>query len=153
MSRQSASIEIDRPAIEVFAYMDDIHLEREWQPNLQSAEQDPPGPTTVGTRKRYVSRFLGREVENTYVVTELEPGRRVVYETERGSTLDARSEIVCEPTGTGTIVTMLIDGKPKGVLRFVPAKVLEAASRDELDATLRRLKERLETGHGPQESA
>ena len=47
MSRQSASIMIERPPAEVFAYMDDVSREKEWQPNLRSAEQEPPGPTEV----------------------------------------------------------------------------------------------------------
>ena len=144
MSRQSASIVIRRPAAEVFAYMDDISREHEWQPNLLSAEQDPPGSSTVGTRKRYVSRFLGKEVANTYVVTELDAGRRVAYETEPGSTVDARSEMILATEGDGTRVTMFVEGKPKGVLRFVPAAMLEAAYRNELNSTLGRLKERLE---------
>ncbi len=145
MSRQSASIDIKRPIAEVFAYLDDIASERVWQPNLRVAEQEPPGPTVVGTRKRYVSQFLGREVDNTYEVTELDPGRRVVYETQRGSSIEARSEILCEPTDTGTRVTMFITGKPKGVLRFIPAKLLEAAYREELSATLSRLKATMES--------
>jgi len=91
MSRQSATIVIARPPDEVFAYMDDVSREVEWQPHLRSAAQDPPGPTRLGTRKRYVSRFVGRGVRNTYVVAELEPGRRIVYETEKGSAIEARS--------------------------------------------------------------
>jgi len=148
VSGQSATIVIQRPPAEVFAYMDDVNREREWQPNLQIAEIDPPGPTAIGSRKRYVSRFLGKDVTNTYVVTELEPGRRVVYETEAGSTIDARSEILCEAEGAGTKVTMFVDGKPKGVLRFVPRAVLETAYRDELNTTLGRLKARLEQPGG-----
>ena len=50
--------------------MDDISREQEWQPSLRSAEQDPPGPSREGTKKRYVSEFMGRELRNTYVVTE-----------------------------------------------------------------------------------
>ena len=93
MSRQSASAVIDRSAQEVFDYMDDISREREWQPSLQSVEQDPPGPSKVGTRKRYVSEFLGRELRNTYVVIEAVPGRKLVCETTRDSSVSARTEV------------------------------------------------------------
>jgi uncharacterized protein YndB with AHSA1/START domain len=148
MSRQSASIVIARSPDEVFAYMDDVSREVEWQPNLRSAEQDPPGPTTLGTRKRYVSRFMGRDVRNTYVVAELEPGRRIVYETEKGSAIEARSEILWEVEGTGTRVTMFLEGKPKGFLKLVPKAALELAYREELRVTLDRVKDRLESGVG-----
>ncbi len=145
MTSQSVTVLIERSAPDVFAYLDDVSREHEWQPNLRSAEKEPPGPTGVGTRKRYVSRFLGRDVENVYVVRELEPGRRVTYETAKGSAIEARSEIVCEPVEDGTRVTMKLEARPKGVLRFVPSAVLEAAYREQLDGTLQRLKERLES--------
>lgn len=144
MSRQSASIVIRRPPEEVYAYMDDVSREKEWQPNLQFAERDPPGPTVVGTRKRYVSRFMGREVKNTYVVTELQPGARIVYETEKGSAIDARSEVLVQPEGTDTLVTMSVDGKPRGALRLLPRSAFELAGRAELKAALERVKGRLE---------
>jgi hypothetical protein len=77
MIRQSATIVIRCPLAEVFADMDDVSREHEWQPNLRSAKQDPPGPTEVGTRKHYVSRFMGRDLRNIYTVTEFESGSRV----------------------------------------------------------------------------
>ena len=113
-----------------------------------AAEQVPPGDTQVGTQKRYTSLFMGQKIKNTYAVTELEPGRRVVYETQKGSAVDARSEIVCEAEGEGTRVTISVDGKPKGVLRFVPKPALEFASREELKSPLGNLKKRLESGAG-----
>jgi len=146
VSQQSASIIIARSPDDVFAYMDDIAREHEWQPNLKFAEQNPPGPTRVGTRKRYKNQFMGRDVENTYKVTLLEPGRRVICETEKGSAVDARSEILCEAVGDGTKVTMSITGTPKGVLRFVPSALLEVAYREEMNAALSRLKTQLESG-------
>jgi carbon monoxide dehydrogenase subunit G len=148
MSQQSSSVVILRPPQEVFAYLDDISREHEWQPNLVAAEQVPPGATQVGTQKRYTSLFMGQKIKNSYAVTELEPGRRVVYETQKGSAVDARSEIVCEAEGEGTRVTISVDGKPKGVLRFVPKAALEFASREELKSTLVNLKKRLESGAG-----
>ena len=144
MEGQQYTIVIDRPVADVFAYMDDVHREREWQPNLREAEQTPPGPTAVGTQKRYVSDFMGKRVENTYEVVELEAGRRVVYKTTRGSSIDATSEVRCEPVGGGTRVTMFVQGKPAGVLRFVPKKVMEKVYQAELAASLDRLKARLE---------
>ena len=148
MRRQTASILIDRAPKVVFAYMDDVTREQDWQPNLRSAAQDPPGPSRIGTRKRYVSRFMGRDIENTYRITELDPGRRVVYETDEDSAVDVRSEVVWEPRGSSTWVTMTVEGRPKGFLRFLPGKVLEAAYREEIEGSLARLKVRLESADG-----
>ena len=144
MPVQARSIVIRRPVDEVFAYMDDVSREPEWQPQLIEAEQLPPGPTTVGTRRRYVSEFMGKRLENTYVVKVYEPNRRLVVESTSDSVLDATSDIRWEPVDEGTRVTMALDGRPRGALRFLPARVLESTFENEVVTTLKRLKERLE---------
>ena len=88
MTRQAKSIVIRRPVEEVFAYMDDVQREPEWQPQLNEAEQIPAGPTAVGTRRRYVSEFMGKRLENTYVVEVYEPNERLVVTTTKDSVLD-----------------------------------------------------------------
>ena len=146
MAIHEKSVLIARPLDEVFTYMDDVSLEHEWQPQLLEAEQTPPGPTTVGTRRRYVSDFLGRRVTNTYVVKRYEPGQRLVLESTPDSVVRARTEIRWETVGDGTRVTMALEGTPTGVLRFVPKAMLEATFDKEVAATLERLRARLEKG-------
>lgn len=147
MAATTEHIVIRRPRPEVFAYMDDVAREKEWQPALVEASQSPPGPTRPGTRKHYVSEFLGRRVENTYVATAVDPERRVVYETTRDSTLAGTLDITWDDHGTdGTRVTLTMDGRPTGVLRFVPRAMLHDAWSRQLRTTLDRLKERLEAG-------
>ncbi|MDX1647204.1 MAG: SRPBCC family protein [Longimicrobiales bacterium] len=144
MPKHQASVVISRPVEEVFAYMNDVSREAEWQPQLIEAEQTPPGPTQVGSRRRYVSEFLGKRVENRYVVLVYEPNRRVVLRTTPDSALNATSEVVWESEGEGTRVTMKLDGAPSGPLRFIPGALLEASFEKEVRGTLARLKERLE---------
>jgi len=146
MTRHTASIVIDRSAVEVFYFMDDIAREPEWQPGLRVAEQDPPGPSKVGTRKRYVSRAFGREIANTYVVTEIDPGRRIVTETTPDSAIEARYEIVIEPEGISSRVLLTMDASPKGALKLTPARVLQKTYEKELRESLHRLKELIEGG-------
>ena len=142
----SDSTLIQRPVADVFAYMDDVSREHEWQPNLRDAEQEPPGPAAVGTRRHYVSEFLGRSVKNSYEVKEYEPNQRVLIESMPGSTVSAANEILWTSEGTGTRVTISVEGKPTGVLRFVPGAVLEAAFREQMKESLSLLKQRLESG-------
>ena len=144
MPRHEASVVIQRPVEEVFAYMDDVEQEREWQPQLVEVEQLPEGPTRVGTRRRYVSEFLGKRLENTYVVLAYEPNRRVALQTTPDSVLDASSEIRWEAVDDGTRVTMALEGKASGPFRFVPSSMLEATFEKEVRSALARLKERLE---------
>lgn len=145
MAGQSVTILISRPPDEVFAFMDDVGREHEWQPNLRSATKEPPGPTAIGTLKRYTSDFMGRSVDNCYEVTELEPGRRVVYRTTKDSSLNAVNETTCEPAEGGTRITMRIEARPKGILRLIPRAVLEETARMEVHAALERLKGILES--------
>ena len=125
--------------------MDDVSREHEWQPNLQGAEQEPPGAAAVGTRRHYVSEFLGRSVKNSYEVKAYEPNRRVVLESMAGSTVTAANEILWTSEGTGARVTMSVEGTPTGMLRFVPGAVLEAAFREQMKESLTLLKQRLES--------
>ena len=146
MPGHAQSIIIERPLGQVFAYMDDVDLEREWQPHLLEAKQSPPGTTSVGTRRSYVSEFLGKRIRNTYVVTVYEPEQRVVLESTPDSSVRAKTDIRWEPTEDGTRVTMAMEGKPTGALRLVPRTLLEATFEKEVRATLARLKDRLERG-------
>ncbi len=146
MASYKESIVIFRPLPEVVSYMGDIDREKEWQPHLVEAEQTPPGPTEVGTSRRYVSEFLGKRLVNTYLVTVHEPGKRLVGETTADSALQATSEICWEAIAGGTKVTMAFEGSPSGPLKFVPRRLLEASFEREVSAALAQLKERLETG-------
>lgn len=137
---------VRRPVSEVFAYMDDVSREREWQPGIREAWKEPPGPTDVGTKKHYVSEFMGRRVENTYLTRLFEPGRRVVYETAPGSVLRARVELSWRPQGDDTRVSIEVEGKVSGPLRLVPRAVLEGVYMKELEKSLGLLKARLERG-------
>lgn len=148
MPRKEVSIVIQRPLEEVFAYMDDVSHEPEWQPQLIEAEQTPPGPSRAGTRRRYVTEFLGKRLENTYVVLGHEPNRRVVLQTTPDSALEASSEIRWEEVDGGTRVTIILEGRAKGPLRFVPDALLEASFDRELRSALARLKEQLEARAG-----
>lgn len=137
---------IASPVSRVFSYMDDVAREREWQPGIVEAHKDPPGATALGTRKRYVSEFMGKRIENTYVTTRFDPNERVSYETTAGSVLQAKVQLHFEVVGEGTRVTMGVVGKATGVLRFVPKSVLEGVFQKELESSLGLLKKMLESG-------
>jgi carbon monoxide dehydrogenase subunit G len=137
---------IRRPVEDVFAYMDDVSREHEWQPGILNAWKEPQGPTVVGTKKTYVSEFLGREIRNTYVARVFEANRHVLYETTADSVLQGRAELRWSASGEGTRVSMSFEGRVAGPLRFVPQRMLESVYRKELGKTLELLKGRLEGG-------
>ena len=145
MLEYAESITINRPVEEVFDYMQDISREHEWQPNLREAEQTPEGKAGVGTRRRYVSEFMGRRFENIYVNTEYEPNRKVAYESAAESDTNAKGEISWEPVDGGTKVTMRFTAEVGGMLRLVPKSLITQVGKKELGEALARVKALLES--------
>ena len=141
-----AQIVISCPVSRAFEYMDDVAREKEWQPSLLEAEKVPQGPTQVGTRKRYVSEFMGRRIENIYVTTYVKPNERVQYETTSASAIRAKVDLRFEAEEGGTRIVMAVQAKPTGLLRFIPESILEGVARKELKSSLALLKQRLEEG-------
>lgn len=135
---------VNAPVDRVFNYMDDVAREKEWQPGIQEAYKEPAGETSVGTRKRYISEFMGKRIENTYVTKLFELNQRVTYESTPDSVIRATVDLRFESMDGKTKVTMAVQGKPTGVLRFIPQGVLESAFRKELEGSLGLLKDRLE---------
>jgi uncharacterized membrane protein len=144
MISYECEILIRRPVAAVFAFMQDIERELEWQPNLRAASQTPAGAPGVGTRRRYVSQFLGKRFENVYVNTIYEPNRRVAYESAPESDTEASGEVTWEPADGGTRVAMRVQAKVGGALRFVPKTLILKVGRKELADALGRAKRLLE---------
>ncbi len=144
MLEYESSATIARPPAEVFEYMQDLEREYEWQPNLREAEQTPEGEPGVGTRRRYVSEFMGKRFENVYVNTVYEPNRRVAYKSAPESDTQAEGEITWEAVEGGTRVTMRFKAEVSGLLRFVPKALVASVAQKELGDALARVKARLE---------
>ncbi len=138
------SIVINRPVEEVFSYMQDIDRERDWQPGLREAHQTPAGEPGVGTKRRYVSEFLGKRFHNEYVNTAYVPNRRVAYESTPESDTEATGEVIWDPANGGTRVTMRVRATVGGALRFVPRSLILSVAKKELAAALERARDRLE---------
>lgn len=110
MPRYRSSVQVPVTPAEAFAFVSDFTHAAHWDPMVERAEKEPPGPVRVGTRFVLFSRVLGRTVELPYEVVEMEAGapagsagpespRRLVLE---GRTLlfRYRDEIGFEPAGT-----------------------------------------------------
>src|SRR5947209_6575088 len=80
----ASEIEIERPRDEVAEFAADPDNATAWYKNIKSVEWATPPPTVVGSRLRFVAQFLGRTLEYTYEVRELDPGRRFVMSTDEG---------------------------------------------------------------------
>src|SRR5687768_3485309 len=75
---------IGRPPAEVAAYATDPSNAPEWYANIESVVWRTDPQARVGTAVVFVARFLGRRLEYTYEIVELEPGLRLVMRTQQG---------------------------------------------------------------------
>jgi ligand-binding SRPBCC domain-containing protein len=136
-------IDITRPRDEVSAFAADPSNATAWYKNIKAVEWDTPPPVVVGSRIRFRAQFLGRTLNYTYEVRELEPGRRFVMATAQGP-FPMETTYAWEDVADGaTKMTLRNRGEPSG-FAAVTAPVMTRAMRKANMADLRRLKALLE---------
>src|SRR3954449_8163127 len=140
-------IEIARPRDAVAAFAADPANATAWYKNIKSVEWETPPPVAVGSRMRFLAQFLGRTLDYTYEVRELDPGRRFVMSTAQGP-FPMETTYTWEDAGPGaTRMTLRNRGEPSGFAK-VSAPLMVRAMRRANEADLRRLKETLEAKNG-----
>jgi uncharacterized protein YndB with AHSA1/START domain len=135
---------VARPVAEVAAYAGDPTNAPEWYANIVSVEWHTPPPMAVGSRLAFVARFLGRRIAYVYEVTELEPGRRLVMQTD-GKPFPMRTTYTWEPLGEGrTRMVLRNNGQPSG-FAAIGARPMAAAMRGAMTKDLARIRTLLES--------
>jgi uncharacterized membrane protein len=137
------SIEIDRPRDEVFAFAADPANTTAWSKNIKAVECETQPPAAVGSRLRFSAQFLGRALDYTYEVLEIEPGSRFVMATAEGPFPMETTYTFADAAGGGTRMELRNHGEPSG-FAAVTAAVMAGAMRRVNEADLRRLKALLE---------
>ncbi|HET9740637.1 MAG TPA: SRPBCC family protein [Solirubrobacteraceae bacterium] len=146
MVETSTSIEIERPAGEVFAFVSEFPNNPRWQRGQRSCRWTSEPPLRVGSTYDQHARFLGRDMVNAFRVVELEPGRSVTFTSESG-TFPLTITRTVEPLGAGrSRFTEHVRGEPGGFFR-----IAEPLLRPLVKATIKRdfprLKALLEAPH------
>jgi hypothetical protein len=93
------SIDIDRPAADVFDFVADQTNAPRWQRGLHEVRRVTAGPVGVGSEHVFVRRFAGMRIESRNRFTRYELGRFVAFEIPAGRITGEASYLV-EPTGT-----------------------------------------------------
>lgn len=136
-------IEIRRPRDEVWAFAADPANAPAWYKNISAVEWQTPPPAEIGSRIQFRAHFLGRTLDYTYEVRELQPGRRFVMVTAQGP-FPMETTYTWEDAADGaTRMSLRNRGEPSG-FAAVTAPVMARAMRKANEADLRRLKELLE---------
>ena len=142
-------VEIRRPREEVAAFAANPDNATAWYRNIRSVEWETSPPAAIGSRIRFIAQFLGRTLDYTYEVREIQPGSRFVMSTAQGPFPMETSYAWEEMTGGGTRMTLRNRGEPSGFAALA-APLMSRAMRRANEADLRRLKRLLETraAHG-----
>ena len=142
--RVVGSVEIDRPASEVWAYVADYGNDPSWRAAVTQMRPSVPGPVQVGVTTHEWLRLLGRTFRTDAVIDRVEVGRLLEWRAyDRQKQLQG-SRLV-EPTGpTSCRFTEVVEGGLLGLWRPLGPLVAWLLQR-QATADLRRLKHLLET--------
>ena len=137
-------IVIDRPAEEVFAYLDQLDRHGEWQDSLLSAKVETEGPTRVGTRVVERRKVPGGARDIPYEITEHEPPRKASFRGTAGPVRPVGT-VTVDPVGESrSRMALELDLEGHGIGKlFAPLARRQAAK--EVPASHEKLKQLLES--------
>lgn len=136
-------IDIARRRDEVAAFAVDPSNATAWYKNIKAVEWETPPPLAVGSKLRFRAQFLGRTLEYTYEVREIDPGHRFVMAAAQGP-FPMETTYSWEDVAPGrTKMTLRNRGEPFG-FAAVAAPIMTLAMRRANEGDLRRLKTLLE---------
>jgi uncharacterized membrane protein len=146
MAPITESIEIDRRAEDVFAYLDDVKRHGEWQGQIVDVQRQDDGPLRVGSRVTETRRVPGGDRQMTYEVTEHDPPRQSSFRVLDGP-IRAVGTVAVEPVGDGSRsrVKITIDFTGHGLGGKVLLPMAKAQARKQIPKDQARMKELLES--------
>jgi uncharacterized protein YndB with AHSA1/START domain len=140
----TSSIEVARPAEEVFPYVIDPSTMPEWQQGVVSGRLDR-ATTGVGARCTTMRKIGGREREVVTEITEYHPPRRWA---DRGISGPIRAivGVTVEPLagGSRSRVTIEVDFTGHGIGKLLVPLIVRRQAAREMPENMTRLKQRLE---------
>ena len=141
----TSTIEIDRPQEEVWAYVDDVQKQPQWQASLVASRIVSDGPTRVGTRFVQTRQIPGGAREMTNEITDYDPPRMSSWNGLDGPFRSAGT-VTVEPLGESrSRVTVEFDLIGHGIGKlFVP--FVRAQARNQVPVDQQELKRLLESG-------
>lgn len=140
-----ATIEIDRPVEEVFAFLADGDNDPKFSPRVQKIAKTTDGPTAVGTVYSSTVKDAGFTTKREFRITEFEPSARIRWaETSKNLVTAREGGYDFATVGEGKTrlrVFNVLEGH--GVGKLFAGLALSAARKD-ADAFARRIKTAIE---------
>ncbi len=144
MARLETSIVINRPLEDVFAFTTNFENQPKWQSRLLEAKKITEGPIGVGTKWRFVAKFLGQRIEYDQQCTEYVPNRTYAGKSVSGP-FPVMGRQTYEPVEGGTRITAVGEVQTGGFFKLAEP-VIEGMLKRLTDADLANMKDLLEAG-------
>ena len=144
------SAEIERPAVEVFAYATDPARFSEWQKGVVDGHMDgladDTQPPTVGTKCVTTRRIGGASRPSTSELVHIDPPRTWGVRGTDGP-IRAAVDVLVEPlAGSRSRLTISVDFTGHGIGKILVPLVVRREARKEMPDNMAALKRRMEAG-------
>lgn len=144
----STSIEVDRPASEVFAYVTDPSHFSEWQNGVVDGHRQGEGPASVGDRCVNTRQIGLAKRSVTSEITAIDPPHTWSVRGIDGPVRAAVNVNVAPlEDGKRSKVTITIDFTGHGIGKLIVPLVIRPRAAKEMTTNMQRLKLRLEATH------
>ena len=142
----SVSIEIERPAADVFTYATDPSRFHEWQRGVVSGSMESKDGPAVGDHCLTTRRIGGAERPSTSELVLLDPPHAWAVRGIDGP-IRAKVDVNVEPLDDGdrSRLTIELDFEGHGIGKLLVPLVVRRQARAEMPGNIAKLKERLET--------
>jgi hypothetical protein len=138
------SIEIDRPAHEVFSYAIDPTHFHEWQQGVVEGHLERPDDPSAGTRCFTTRRIGGANRASTSVISHIDPPRTWGVHGVDGP-IRATVDVTVEPLAANrSRLTINVDFSGHGVGKLLVPLLVRREAAKEMPTNLATLKRRLE---------
>jgi hypothetical protein len=140
----TVSIEVERPAAEVFAYATDPTRFHEWQQGVVSGSMESNGAPAVGDRCLTTRRIGGAERPSTSELVLLDPPHAWAVRGIDGP-IRSRVDVAVEQlTDDRSEITIAVDFEGHGMGKLLVPLVVRRQARAEMPGNIAKLKERIE---------
>ncbi|MEO5876291.1 MAG: SRPBCC family protein [Streptosporangiaceae bacterium] len=141
------TVEVDRPAAEVFAYATDPTRFPEWQAGVIDGHLDDSGTPRVGARCVTIRRIGGAERPVTSELTHIDPPRTWGVRGIDGPIRATVDLTVVPLTATRSRLTIAVDFEGHGVGKVLVPLLVRRQAHKEMPANVANLKRHLESRH------
>ena len=149
MTPTTVTVDVDRPADEVFAYAIDPTHFHEWQNGVVAGRMDRPGMPEVGDHCVTTRRIGGAERPSTSEVVRIDPPHAWSVHGIDGP-IRASVDLTVEPlTETRSRLTIRVDFQGHGIGKVLVPLLVQRQAAKEMPTNVRALKGRLERAESP----